>query len=134
MRVTCDYQLTQEWSLINWAPVMTRCTPLQCCSVYRALQVDEDNEEDPLYTPTEAAVLDHKQLLSVQSIKLSAGDAEGHVLLFDTEALIIQLLADEFGLCPLSSQSQASASKSSSYWQQGDLEQKITGIYWRING
>ena len=85
-------------------------------------QVDEEDVEDSeMYI--QEAVSHCKPSLTVQSIKSAPLDAEAHVLLFDTEALIIQLLCDEFGL---PSYSQLPSNKSSAKLHV-EIEQKITG-------
>ena len=64
-----------------------------------------------------------KASLLVQTVKSAPLDSDAHVLLFDTEALIIQLLCDEFGL-PSYSQSQGGKSAPKLHVE---IEQKITG-------
>lgn len=58
---------------------------------------DEDDDDSPMYAQDQI-IPSGKPSLTVQTIKSASLDADAHVLLFDTEALIIQLLCDEFGL------------------------------------
>ena len=90
------------------------------------MQVDED---DITCDPRESFIEVHNHPLVVQGLKSSLSDPDAHVLLFDTEALIVQLLCDEFGISPSAMmenyrQSQGADSGSK---PAGEFEQKING-------
>lgn len=70
----------------------------------------------------------HNHPLVVQGVKSSLADPDVHVLLFDTEALIVQLLCDEFGISPSAViENYKQNLPSDGARQGGEFEQKING-------
>lgn len=106
---------------------MPRMFIIHQCILY-ILQADED---DITCDPRESFIDVHNHPLVVQGLKSSISDPDAHVLLFDTEALIVQLLCDEFGISPAALKENYRQSQAGEAGQKpsGEFEQKVNGNY-----
>ena len=59
----------------------------------------------------------------VHGLHTTDGDSDAHILVFDTEALIVQLLCEEFGIPSIDG-----SEDQSSQQRRGEVEQRITGL------
>lgn len=84
-------------------------------------------EEEDMTSETDSSTLStHNQPLVVQGLRSNTADQESHILLFDTEALIVLMLCEEFGI------SSAEYNNNASQKAKGDVERKFTGTSCQI--
>lgn len=83
------------------------------------MQVDED---DITVDSQETLMSIHTKPLMVQGLKTNSEDSETHIIMFDTEALIVQLLCEEFGISSFEYFSGQNTQK-----KKSEIVQNVTG-------